>query len=78
MTPQETAIAAIVVDVCSGVKVDDASLDTSLTDLGVDSLDVASIFLAIHEQLGVRVPDADIDGLDTVRRIAEYVAARRG
>ena len=77
MTPQQDAIAAIVADVCSQSKVTDAELDTPLKDLGVDSLDVASIFLAIHEQLAVRVPDADIDGLNTVRKIADYLEARR-
>ncbi len=77
MTPQQTKIAAIVSDVCSSVTLDDASVDTSLKDLGADSLDVATIFLAIQEQLGVRVPDAEIDRLDTVRRIAEYVEARQ-
>jgi acyl carrier protein len=77
MTPQETTIADIVADVCSNVTVSDADRETPLKDLGVDSLDIASIFLAIQEQLGVRVPDAKIDELTTVQKIAAYIEANR-
>ena len=77
MTPQENTIADIVADVCSNVKVSDADRETPLKDLGVDSLDIASIFLAIQEQLGVRVPDAEIDRLTTVQKIAAYIEANR-
>ena len=73
----EDTIAEIVREVCSGVQMSQADYSRTLKDLGVDSLDVASIFLAIQERLGVRVPDPDIDRLTTVHAIAEYVSRAR-
>jgi acyl carrier protein len=70
-------VAEMIEDACSQVRVADNDYDTPLKDLGVDSLDIAGIFLAIQEKLGVRVPDDEIDQLDTVRRIADYLDKRR-
>jgi acyl carrier protein len=70
-------IVAIVEDVCSQARVGEADYDTPLKDLGVDSLDVAAIFLAIHEKLGVRVPDDEIDQLNTVRLITAYLEKKK-
>ena len=75
MTASE--VVAIVEDVCSQVRVGEGDYDTPLKDLGVDSLDVAGIFLAIYEKLGVRVPDNEIDRLNTVRLIAAYMDGKR-
>jgi len=72
----EDRIAEMVRDVASQARVTDADYDRPLKDLGVDSLDVAGIFLAIHEELGVRVPDPEIDGLNTIRLIVAYLNKR--
>jgi len=77
LSETENRIAAIVADVSSNVTVGESDYDTPLKDLGVDSLDVAGIFLAIYEKLGVRVPDNEIDRLNTVRLIAAYMDAKR-
>lgn len=76
MSTTESRIAEMIVDVCSNVSIGAADYDKPLKDLGVDSLDVAGIFLAIYEKLGVRVPDNEIDSLNTVRLIAAYLDAR--
>jgi acyl carrier protein len=70
-------VVEIIEDVCSQVRIPEADHDKALKDLGVDSLDVAGIFLTIQEKLGVRVPDSDIDDLNTVRLIADYLDRRR-
>jgi acyl carrier protein len=70
-------VVAIVEDVCSQVRVGENDYDTPLKDLGVDSLDVAGIFLAIYEKLGVRVPDDEIDRLNTVRLIVGYLDGKK-
>lgn len=67
----------MVADVSSTVTVGAGDYDTPLKDLGVDSLDIAGIFLAIYEKIGVRVPDNEIDRLNTVRLIAAYLDAKR-
>lgn len=76
MSTTEIKIAEMIVDVCSNVTIGPEDYDKPLKDLGVDSLDVAGIFLAIYEKLGVRVPDNEIDALNTVRLIAAYLDAR--
>lgn len=76
MGADEKGIVAIVEEVCSHVRIPESDYDTELKDLGVDSLDIAGIFLAIHEKLGVRVADDQIDRLNTVRRIADHLNRR--
>jgi acyl carrier protein len=76
MGADEKSIVAIVQEVCSHVRIPESAYETELKDLGVDSLDIAGIFLAIHEKVGVRVPDDEIDRLNTVRRIAAYLNGR--
>jgi acyl carrier protein len=77
LSATEKTVVEIVEDVCSQVRIADADHDKSLKDLGVDSLDVAGIFLSIQEKLGVRVPDNEIDELNTVRLIANYLDKHR-
>ena len=77
MSATQAQIVAIVEDVCSRTRVGESDYDTPLKDLGVDSLDVASIFLAIQEKLGVRVPDDEIDRLTTVRLITGYLDGKK-
>jgi acyl carrier protein len=73
----ENKIAALVGEVHGDAPVGATDYDKPLKDLGLDSLDIASLFLAISEQLGVRVPDQDIDRLDTVSAIAAYLEQKR-
>jgi acyl carrier protein len=70
-------VAKLVEEVCPQVRMSAADHDKPLKDLGVDSLDMAGIFLAISEKLGLRVPDGQMDSLDTVRRIAAYLDGNR-
>jgi acyl carrier protein len=56
-------------------------LDDSLLGRGiVDSTGMLEIILFIEEQCGVKVDDADMvpENLDSVNRIAAYVASRSG
>ena len=76
MSATEQKIVEIIEDVCHRVKIKEGEYDIVLKELGVDSLDVAGIFLAIQEKMDVRVPDDDIDRLNTVRLIANYVDER--
>lgn len=63
----------------SVVNLDAASLnvDTDFTDAGLDSLDHASILLALQEEHNLAVPDADVDQCTSIRAILDY-AAKRG
>lgn len=57
----------VLVDI-SGIKGGD-----SLTDAGIDSLEIMGFFLAIEEKFNVKFPDEDIDSLDTIDDIVVYM-----
>ena len=54
-------------------KLDPAAL---LSDQDVDSLDVSGMLLSIEEAFGVEVLDEDIDGIQTINDIVDYVNAK--
>jgi len=62
----------------SGVAADltKISYDTSLTEAGVDSLDMANVLLGIEEKYDVTIPDEDMDQLDSVNAIVKYLASK--
>lgn len=49
-----------------GVNPDDVSDSSTLEDLDMDSLDVVEIMQAIEDDLGIRVPDEDLEDLTTI------------
>jgi acyl carrier protein len=49
-----------------GVEPDDVTNESTLEDLDMDSLDVVEIMQAIEDDLGVRVPDEDLEDLSTI------------
>lgn len=49
-----------------GVNPDDVTDGSTLEDLDMDSLDVVEIMQAIEDDLGVRVPDEDLEDLKTI------------
>ncbi|WP_428357415.1 phosphopantetheine-binding protein [Methyloprofundus sp.] len=49
------------------------SNDVSLVEQGVDSLDMANIYLLLEEKYGIKIPDADLDQLVSVDTIVSYL-----
>lgn len=49
-----------------GVDPSDVTLEATLEDLDMDSLDVVEIMQAIEDDLGIRVPDEDLEDLTTI------------
>lgn len=58
-----------------GVSIDVSKLksNTSLRDSGIDSLDMANIFLEIEEKYSVNIPDNDLDSIDSIDDIVKYL-----
>jgi acyl carrier protein len=56
-------------------KVDVKSMNPSesMYDQGVDSLDSASVFLALEDEFGISFSSADIETLDTLNKIKEFI-----
>lgn len=49
--------------------------DADLGDVGLDSLDHASVLLDLHESTGVEFPE-DASSLNTIRAIVEYAQSK--
>ncbi len=47
--------------------------DTPLSKSGIDSLEMMNMFLAIEEKFGIKIPDEDMDALDTIDDIISYL-----
>jgi acyl carrier protein len=56
------------------------SADSSLKDLGMDSLDQVNFLFTLEEKTGVKIPDADLEthALDTLGSFAAHIERLRG
>jgi acyl carrier protein len=52
--------------------------DANFFDVGLDSLDHASILLTLEEDHGLRIPDEDAGDMVTVTAILDYAKAKQG
>lgn len=44
-----------------------------IDDLGLDSLDVMTLAMAIEEDFDIEVPDDDVEGIKTVQDVFDYL-----
>lgn len=71
-----TRIAGIIID---ELKLEDVTPETFDADLdlvdevGIDSMDLATIALVLRDEYGIRIDEDDYPKLTTVRIIADYV-----
>ena len=55
------------------------ALESSLIeDLGADSLDLLSLFMALEDEFGGTITEEDTEGLATLRDIVECISGRIG
>ena len=54
----------------------DADLDL-VDEVGIDSMDLATIALVIRDEFGIRIDEDDYPKLTTIRIIAAYIAEKR-
>ena len=59
------------------LSIDELGDNENFIDFGVDSLDRSSIFLAIEDDFGVRIPDDKIEELQTLNDLVEYIKANQ-
>ena len=46
-------------------------------DLGIESLDLFELVMALEEEFDVEIPTEDLEKLSTVQDVADYVEAHR-
>ncbi|CAG9465734.1 unnamed protein product [Pedinophyceae sp. YPF-701] len=62
-------------------KVDPAKVEASshfARDLGLDSLDTTEVVMAIEEEFGIEIPDAEADKIQTVSDAIEFISTTPG
>lgn len=70
-------VTEIILEEASNIKEQDLSnREATLSDQGVDSLDQSSIFLVIEEKFGVTIEDDELDQVQTIDEIVEFVNSR--
>jgi acyl carrier protein len=47
--------------------------DVPLSDQGIDSLDVVNVYLLLEEKFDIKIPDEDLNQVQTIDAIVEYI-----
>lgn len=56
--------------------VSDMVNDVPLRDQGIDSLDVVNVYLLLEEKFDVKIPDEDLEQVQTIDAIVEYINSK--
>jgi acyl carrier protein len=68
-------VKAVVVDQCNvddGLITEEASF---IDDLGLDSLDIVELVMALEEEFGISIPDEEAESIKTVGDAISFIAA---
>jgi acyl carrier protein len=71
----EKQVRELIAAVKPGIGAENIGSELDLNDAGFDSLDIASLLLAIQERFNLQISDADAEGLVTIDAIAAYLDA---
>ena len=78
---QETTLPGVIAEIVERVSGGPAARlspeSTFVNDLGIDSLTMMEIVVAVEDQFGVRVNDDDVEGLRSIRDAADYIERAR-
>ena len=79
MSAIEQTIVSVAAIIINELKLEDVTPETFNPDLdlvdevGIDSMDLATIALSVRDQFAIRIDEDDYPKLTTVRIIAEYI-----
>ena len=76
MTEVQMKIVAIILDACSKRPPDVSDPGRSFLDSGMDSLDVTTVLMAAEEAFGIKIPDADLNSIDSIAALEAYINAQ--
>jgi acyl carrier protein len=61
-----------------GIDEDEITMESDIhDDLGADSLDFVELVVVLEEEFDLEIPDKDLDEIDTVGDIVEYIKEHR-
>jgi acyl carrier protein len=69
-------IAALVADKL-GVDQAKISMNSTLQELGADSVDLLEIIMRMEEQFGIEINDEDAEKMDHLEQVVNYIQERR-
>ena len=50
--------------------------DVPLREQGIDSLDVVNVYLLLEEKFDIKIPDEDLEQVQTIDAIVEYINSK--
>ena len=59
-----------------GIDESTITIDTTIEDLGADSLDLVEAIMNIEEEFGVTIDDSEIENLKTVGDFLNYISKK--
>ncbi|GGI80014.1 acyl carrier protein [Legionella impletisoli] len=68
----EQVIKKLITETIKGIDISRLGIEDNFVEFGLDSLDLASILMAIDERLGVNIPDKDVDQCSSIQGIVDY------
>ena len=77
MTELQQEIVAVINSVIRPEVFDTSDDARPLMELGLDSLDYATVLMALEDQYGVSIGEDDLEKLGSLREITDYLAPRR-
>jgi len=66
-------VKAIVIDQLNIADEDMITMDTTLEDLGADSLDMVEVIMAIEDEFDVQIKDEDLESLKSMKDLIDYI-----
>jgi len=73
MNVTQEEILSIVVSTGASADISEIKGDTLLSKVGIDSLEMMDVLLRIEEKFSIKIPDEDIDALNTIDSIVSYL-----
>ena len=70
-------VVATINDVCKPARPDLSNADKSIISDALDSLDFATVLMALEDEFGLSLQEVEIEKLNTVNKLVTYVAAHR-
>ncbi len=67
-------VKAIIIDQLSISDEDMVTMETTLEDLGADSLDLVEVIMAIEDEFDVQIKDEDLENIKSVGDLINYIS----